>query len=72
MLAEIADRRARTGLFVAMLAAAGALTACVNLPEGDTVCPGQGPNSDSWPYCGQADPGGPGPVDDPIDPSGPY
>lgn len=65
---------ARTRRAGGMLAALGALAlaGCVNFPEGDTTCPGQGPNSPSWPYCNPADPGGPGPVDDPIDPSGPY
>lgn len=52
--------------------AALALGGCLMIPEGDTVCPGQGPNSGSWPYCNPAEPGGPGPADDPINPSGPY
>ena len=46
------------------------LGACAMIPEGDSVCRGQGPNSGSWPYCAPSDPGGPGPTDDPIDPTG--
>lgn len=52
--------------------AALALSGCLAIPEGETVCPDRGPNTGSWPYCNPAEPGGPGPVDDPIDPSGPY
>lgn len=58
----------------AMLTAIGALalTGCANFPEGDTTCPGQSPNSPDWPYCAPAEPGGPGPAGDRVDPSGPY
>ena len=47
-----------------------AVTGCAMFPEGDSTCTGQGPNSASWPYCAPSEPGGPGPVDDPIDPTG--
>ena len=40
------------------------------LGEGEAVCPDQGPNSPSWPYCAPSEPGGPGPADDPLDPTG--
>ncbi|MBI1263272.1 MAG: hypothetical protein GC187_00890 [Alphaproteobacteria bacterium] len=65
-----AGRRARAG----MIAAAGlgviTLGACALMPEGESVCPERGPNTGSWPYCGQAEPGGPGPADGPINPRG--
>ncbi|MCC5996477.1 MAG: hypothetical protein JJU18_08930 [Oceanicaulis sp.] len=54
----------------AAAAAAFALGACALMPEGESVCPDRGPNTGSWPYCGSAPPGGPGPADDPINPRG--
>lgn len=57
-----------------VIAAAGlgamALGACALMPEGESVCPDRGPNTGSWPYCGSAQPGGPGPADEPINPRG--
>lgn len=64
-----AARRLATGL---LLLAGLALSGCLNFPEGETTCPGQGPNSGSWPYCNPAEPGGSLPGDERIDPSGPY
>ncbi len=46
------------------------LGGCVLIPDDDAVCTESGPNTGSWPYCAPSDPGGPGPVDDPIDPRG--
>ena len=54
----------------APVAAAFTLIGCAAFPEGDSTCTGQGPNSGSWPYCAPSEPGGPGPVDAPIDPTG--
>lgn len=54
----------------ASLAVLLAVSGCAMIPEGDSVCTGQGPNSGSWPYCAPSEPGGPGPADDPIDPTG--
>lgn len=53
-----------------LTAAALGLSACTIIPEGDSMCTDPGPNSPGWPYCAPSDPGGPGPVDDPIDPTG--
>ena len=55
---------------VAPLIVLVALSGCAAFPSGDSTCTGQGPNSASWPYCAPSEPGGPGPVDDPIDPTG--
>jgi hypothetical protein len=52
------------------LAAASLLSACALDPGEDAICTSPGPNSPGWPYCAPADPGGPGPADDPIDPTG--
>lgn len=49
---------------------AALLSACAIFPEGDAICTEGGPNSPDWPYCAPSDPGGPGPADDPIDPTG--
>jgi len=57
-------------LAVPPLAAAFFLAGCINNPGGDTVCPDQGARSANWPYCSPSNPGGPGPADDPIDPTG--
>ena len=46
------------------------LSSCLIMPDGDSTCTEGGPNSASWPYCAPAEPGGPGPADDPIDPTG--
>lgn len=64
---------ARTAMRIAAPAslAAAMLGGCVLIPDDDAVCTDQGPNSGSWPYCAPSDPGGPGPADDPINPSGP-
>ncbi|KAA5804014.1 hypothetical protein F1654_09530 [Alkalicaulis satelles] len=54
-------------------AAAGgalALGACALMPDGESVCPDRGPNTGSWPYCGEAPPGGPGAADDRVNPRG--
>lgn len=56
--------------FCAPAVLALAASGCAMIPEGDSVCPDQGPNSGSWPYCAPSEPGGPGPVDDRIDPTG--
>ncbi|TGY88964.1 hypothetical protein E5163_07465 [Marinicauda algicola] len=72
MVRSLSDSVRRAGAHALVLAGALALAGCINIPEGETTCPGQGPNSASWPYCNPAEPGGPGPVDDPIDPTGPY
>ena len=55
---------------VAPLIVLVALSGRAAFPSGDSTCTGQGPNSASWPYCAPSEPGGPGPVDDPIDPTG--
>lgn len=60
----------RFTLVAASLVALLAVSGCAAFPEGNSTCTGQGPNSGSWPYCAPSDPGGPGPVDDPIDPTG--
>ncbi|PWE18233.1 hypothetical protein DDZ18_01080 [Marinicauda salina] len=50
----------------ALAGLAATLSGCALVfPEGDTVCPDQGPNSPSWPYCGPAEPGGPQPTSGP-------
>jgi hypothetical protein len=54
----------------ASLAVLLVVSGCAMIPEGDSVCTDQGPNSGSWPYCAPSEPGGPGPVDAPIDPTG--
>lgn len=51
---------------------AAMLTSCIAFPDGPTTCTEDGPNSGSWPYCAPSEPGGPGPADEPIDPSGSY
>jgi hypothetical protein len=56
--------------FGVLIAAVWGLGACAIIPEGESTCTGEGPNSPGWPYCAPSDPGGPGPVDDPIDPTG--
>lgn len=58
---------ARAGLVVAAVLGLGA---CTIIPEGEAICTGNGPNDPGWPYCAPSEPGGPGPVDDPIDPTG--
>ena len=65
---QIAQRAVR----VIAVAGLGAvmLGGCALMPEGESVCPDRGPNTGSWPYCGSAPPGGPGPADDPINPRG--
>lgn len=50
--------------------AAALLGGCVLIPDDDAVCAEDSPNSASWPYCAPSEPGGSGPVDDPIDPRG--
>lgn len=60
----------RIARWAAPLVLALATSACALIPEGESVCPDQGPNSGSWPYCAPSEPGGPGPVDDRIDPTG--
>lgn len=52
------------------VAALVALSACAMLPGEETTCTEPGPNNPGWPYCAPADPGGHGPADDPIDPTG--
>ena len=47
------------------------LGGCVLIPDDDAICDEGSPNAGSWPYCAPAEPGGPGPADDPIDPSAP-
>jgi hypothetical protein len=68
------DRMTGLRTRAALIAVAGfsimALSACALMPEGESVCPDRGPNTGSWPYCGSAPPGGPGPADDPINPRG--
>lgn len=56
--------------FGGLITAALALSACAIIPAGDSICTDGGPNSPGWPYCAPSEPGGPGPVDDPIDPTG--
>jgi len=65
-------RIARRAGLIAAAAGLGvmALGACALMPEGESVCPDRGPNTGSWPYCGSAQPGGPGPADEPINPRG--
>ena len=47
------------------------LSACAVDPYAPSVCTDAGPNSPGWPYCGAGhEPGGPGPTDDRIDPTG--
>ena len=47
-----------SGIFLAMMICAAALSGCLAIYEGtDSVCPGGNPNSDNWPYCGSAEPG---------------
>ena len=58
---------ARAGV---LLIAVLGLGACSIIPAGESTCTDGGPNTPGWPYCAPADPGGPGPVDDPIDPTG--
>lgn len=60
----------RVGAGLAGLAALGLVSACAMVPGEDPICTDQGPNSPGWPYCAPSDPGGPGPADDPIDPTG--
>ena len=48
----------------------GLLAGCALAPGQNSVCTEPGPNNPGWPYCTSAEPGGPGPVDDPIDPTG--
>ena len=62
-------RRMMTGLVLVI--AAISLSGCIILPEGESTCTDQGPNSGNWPYCAPSQPGGPGPADDPINPGGP-
>lgn len=52
------------------VAALAALSACAMTPGDETTCTDRGPNSPGWPYCAPSDPGGHGPADDPIDPTG--
>ncbi|MHA6287995.1 hypothetical protein [Maricaulis sp. CAU 1757] len=53
----------RSLLVLATLMAAGSLSACVIYEGRDAVCPNADPNSDNWPYCGGAAPGGAQPAD---------
>lgn len=46
------------------------LSSCLMIPDGDSTCTDGGPRNADWPYCAPSEPGGPGPADDPIDPSG--
>ena len=47
------------------------LSACAVDPYAPSVCTEGGPNNPGWPYCGSSTtPGGPGPLDEPIDPTG--
>lgn len=62
--------KSAAGLAATISLAAACLGGCVLIPDDDAVCTERGPNSASWPYCAPSDPGGPGPVDDPIDPRG--
>jgi hypothetical protein len=60
---------------VLRLATGGALAlvlaACAVDPYAPSVCTESGPNSPGWPYCGTAaEPGGPSPTEDRIDPTG--
>ena len=62
----------RAARLIAPIGLAGfLLSGCVLIPDDDAICDEDSPNTGSWPYCAPAEPGGPGPVDDPIDPSGP-
>lgn len=57
--------------FILFAACSGlALSACANMPDGDTVCPDRGSSSGSWPYCAPSDPGGGVMRDDRINPAG--
>lgn len=50
----------------AVIAFSVALAGCLTPYEGgDSVCPGQGPNSPNWPYCHPSEPGGSQPADFP-------
>lgn len=65
----------RAGIRAAIIGSGGAaalaaLSACAMMPGDETTCTDQGPNAPGWPYCAPSDPGGPGPADDPIDPTG--
>ncbi|MFN3835362.1 MAG: hypothetical protein ACK4NO_05630 [Glycocaulis sp.] len=64
--------RARRAFIFLAAGSAAILTACANMPDGDTVCPDRGQNSGSWPYCAPSDPGGGGGImrDDRINPAG--
>lgn len=57
-------------VFAPISLAAALLSGCVLIPDDDAICDDGSPNAGSWPYCAPSDPGGPGPVDDPIDPRG--
>lgn len=65
-------RRRHRAVAMAAVVSALALSGCMSFPEGDTTCPGQGPNSPDWPYCVPAEPGGYGPDSERVDPTGPY
>lgn len=67
---SFATRFRTAALGFAGLAGLSALSACAIAPGGDSVCTDPGPNNPGWPYCAPAEPGGPGPADDPIDPTG--
>ncbi len=59
-----------SALIAAALGLGLGLGACSIIPAGESTCTGGGPNDPGWPYCAPSDPGGPSPVDDPIDPTG--
>lgn len=65
-----AARMRAAALSLAGLVSLAALSACAMDPGEDAICTDPGPNNPGWPYCGQADPGGHQPGDDPIDPTG--
>lgn len=55
----------RSFLVLAALLGAASLSGCMAIYEGtDAVCPHSDPNSDNWPYCGPANPGGSQPGND--------
>jgi hypothetical protein len=70
-LTIIIRKSARAAVFGSgALVALGLMSGCVLDPGEDAICTSPGPNSPGWPYCAPSDPGGHGPADDPIDPTG--